>query len=122
LAVVAEYRKRREALETGLSKHLPKGTRWARPETGVALWLPTPPSIDPDALFQEAQLQGVLISPGTLNGVNPSERRGVRLLFCAEPPARIAEGTRRLGRAWTAVERKVRAPADRQSVVRLEAV
>lgn len=120
--VVAEYRKRREALETGLSKHLPKGARWTRPETGVALWLPTPPSVDPDALFHEAQLEGVLISPGTLNGVNPTERRGVRLLFCAESPARIAEGTRRLGRAWMAVERRVRPPSDRRSEVRLEAV
>jgi 2-aminoadipate transaminase len=120
--VVAEYRKRREALETGLSKYLPKGIRWAHPETGVGLWLPTPRSVHPEALFQEAQRQGVLISPGTLNGVNPTERRGVRLLFCAEPPARIAEGTKRLGKAWTAVERRFGAPADIRAEARLEAV
>jgi 2-aminoadipate transaminase len=120
--VVAEYRKRCETLEHSLSKHLPKGVRWSHPETGVALWLPTPPSVDPEALFQEAQLQGVLISPGTLNGVSPNERRGVRLLFCAEPPARIAEGARRLGRAWMAVERRFHPSSEGRAEVRLEAV
>lgn len=121
-AVNAEYRRRRDALEDGLSKHLPRGLRWAHPETGVALWLPTPPPIDPDALFEEAQRQGVLISPGTLNGVSSSDRRGVRLLFCAEPPARILEGTRRLGRSWAAVERRSRTSSAAAPEPRLEAV
>jgi DNA-binding transcriptional MocR family regulator len=120
--VVAEYRRRREALEQGLSKHLPRGVRWTRPETGVTVWLPTPPTVDPDELFQEALRQGVQISPGTLNGVNPAERRGVRLLFCAEPAARIAEGARRLGRAWAAVERRFRASTQPHFEGRLEAV
>jgi len=120
--VLLEYRKRRDALELGLSKHLPKGVRWSPPRTGLALWLPTPPSIDPEELFREAQLQGVLISPGTLNGVSPMQRRGVRLLFCAEPPARLAEGARRLGRAWTAVERRSRPSAPVRVEARLEAV
>ena len=121
-AVVAEYRRRREALETGLSKHLPKSASWVSPESGVAIWLPTPPSVDPDALFHEAQRQGVLISPGTLNGVNPTERRGVRLLFCTEPPARLAEAARRLGRAWAAVERRGRPSSEARVGPRLEAV
>lgn len=120
--ILGEYRKRRDALELGLSKHLPKGVRWSHPQTGLGLWLPTPPSVDPDELFQEAQLQGVLISPGTLNGVSPAERRGVRLLFCAEPPARLMEGARRLGRAWAAVERRWRASTTSRAEPRLEAV
>lgn len=120
--VLAEYRKRRDALEQGLSKHLPKGVRWSHPQTGLALWLPTPASVDPEELFQEAQLQGVLISPGTLNGVSPTERRGVRLLFCAEPAARLVEGARRLGRAWIAVERRSRPAGAARAEPRLEAV
>jgi len=121
-AVNAEYRRRRDALEDGLSKHLPRGVRWSHPETGVALWLPTPPPIDPDALFEEAQRQGVLISPGTLNGVSPSDRRGVRLLFCAEPPERLLEGARRLGRAWAAIDRRCRTATGAGAEPRLEAV
>ncbi|HME91118.1 MAG TPA: PLP-dependent aminotransferase family protein [Myxococcaceae bacterium] len=120
--VLAEYRKRRDALELGLSKHLPKGVRWSHPQTGLGVWLPTPPSIDPEELFREAQLQGVLISPGTLNGVSPTQRRGVRLLFCSEPAARLAEAARRLGRAWVAVERRSRPTIPVRVETRLEAV
>jgi DNA-binding transcriptional MocR family regulator len=119
---VPEYRRRRDALEDSLAKNLPKGVQWSHPENGVILWLPTPPPLDADALFEEAERQGVLISPGTLNGVNPSDRQGVRLLFCSEPPQRLAEGGRRLGRAWTAVERRSRETGASSGEMRLSAV
>jgi DNA-binding transcriptional MocR family regulator len=105
---LAEYRRRRDALEESLARHLPAEVRWRRPEAGVVLWLPTPPSIDPEALFREAQRHGVAISPGTLNAAGRQQQRGVRLTFCAEPPERLAEGARRLGRAWAALERRLR--------------
>ncbi len=107
-AVLAEYRVRRAALEEGLRRHLPSHVRWIHPEAGLQLWLPLPPMMDPEHLFQEAQRQGVLVSPGLLNAAGPSYARGIRLTFCAEPAERIAEGTRRLGRAYAAVERRSR--------------
>src|SRR5260370_12683892 len=61
-AVQLEYRRRRDALEAGLAKHLPKHVRWRHPETGLLLCLPTPPSIDPEKLFQESKRQGVMVS------------------------------------------------------------
>src|SRR5262249_23600195 len=42
-----EYRRRRDALEEGLARHLPRGLRWRRPDHGVALWMPLPPPLDP---------------------------------------------------------------------------
>ena len=91
-----------------LGRHLPAEVRWRHPEAGVVLWLPTPPTLDPEALFREAQQQGVVITPSTLNAAGRPQQHGVRLTFCAEPTERLEEGARRLGRAWTAVERRMR--------------
>src|SRR5262249_11682445 len=85
-SVQAEYRRRRDALEAGLAKHLPREVQWAHPQSGVVLWLPTPPSLDTDILYQEAQRQGVIVSPGSLSAVNGAQPQGLRLTYCSEPP------------------------------------
>ncbi len=120
-AVLGEYRKRREALEDGLRRHLPANVRWIHPEAGLQLWLPLPASVDPEHLFLEAQRQGVLVSPGVLNAAGPTSPRGVRLTFCAEPPARLQEGARRLARALAVVDRRSR-PGGAADGTRFEAV
>lgn len=114
--VRAEYRRRRDALEEALRRHLPRGVRWKRPETAVVLWIPAPPGLDVLALYAEAQRAGVLVSPSLLCEVGGTERHGLRLSFCSEPPERLAEGARRLGRAWAAVERRTRTHAAPQRV------
>jgi GntR family transcriptional regulator/MocR family aminotransferase len=116
----AEYRRRRDALEAALTRYLPAEVRWRRPETGVVLWLPTPPALDPEALYREAQQHGVSISPGSLNAVGRQQQRGIRLTFCAEPPERLEEGAKRLGQAWAALCRRL--PGQRTSDVALELV
>ncbi len=120
LALVrAEYRRRRDALEAGLRRHLPRSAQWRRPETGVALWIPAPPGLDVARLFAEAQRLGVTFSPSMLYEVGGGERQGLRLTYCAEPVERLVEGARRLGRAWAAVDRRARArpPPQRLEVV-----
>jgi DNA-binding transcriptional MocR family regulator len=117
LAVVrAEYRRRRDALEAALRKHLPRALSWKRPETGVALWIPAPPGLDVAALYREAQRLGVVFSPSFLYEVDGGRRQGLRLTFCAEPVERLAEGARRLGRAWSSVERRTRTTAPQQQL------
>lgn len=106
-----EYRRRRDALEAALHRHLPRAARWKRPVTGVGLWIPAPPGLDVERLFSEAQRAGVVVSPSHLYEVGGARRQGIRLTYCAEPPARLAEGARRLGRAWATVERRGRAGA-----------
>ncbi|HET7823871.1 MAG TPA: PLP-dependent aminotransferase family protein [Anaeromyxobacter sp.] len=107
-AVRTEYRRRRDALEEALRRHLPRGVEWKHPEAGVALWIPAPDALDVGALHAEAQRLGVAVSPSTLYEVGGALRHGLRLTFCAEPVSRLVEGARRLGRAWAAVERRGR--------------
>jgi 2-aminoadipate transaminase len=101
--VVPEYRRRRDVLEAALLRHLPREFKWRHPERGLALWLPLPPELPPAQVFAEAQRKGVLVHPGSLNAVAETGARGIRVTFCAEPAARLAEGARRLGRALSAL-------------------
>ncbi|CAN5253861.1 PLP-dependent aminotransferase family protein [soil metagenome] len=98
--ILVEYRARRDALEGALRKALPKDVHWNRPSHGLVLWIPLPAAIDPERLHEEALRQGVLVSPSPLWSVEPGAERGVRLAFCAEPPARLVEGAKRLGKAF----------------------
>jgi hypothetical protein len=43
--------------------------------------------------------------------VGAEGHRGVRLTYCYESTARLVEGARRLGKAWTSLERRVRGRA-----------
>ena len=95
-----EYRRRRDALEAGLRRHLPKEIGFRRPQHGLSLWVPLPPELLPDQVFEAAQRKGVLVHPSSLNAVEERSRGGgIRLAFCSEPEARLQEGARRFGRA-----------------------
>lgn len=98
------YRKRRDALEEALRKELPSTVQWQHPTRGLTLWLTLPPDLEPEIVFQEALRQGVIVSPGTLHTVERGTAHGLRLTFCFEPPERLREGARCLGRAIAAVE------------------
>jgi DNA-binding transcriptional MocR family regulator len=103
-----EYRVRRDALEDSLARHLPQGMTWRRPERGLVLWLPLPEDIDSEAVFEEAQRRGVLVGPSALYEVEVRRERGLRLAFCAEDPARLALGGKRLGEALRALVKQPR--------------
>jgi GntR family transcriptional regulator / MocR family aminotransferase len=100
---IPEYRRRRDALEAALTRALPPELTWRRPERGVSLWLPLPPALSPQAVFEEAQRKGVLVHPSSLNTVDERAAGGIRMTFCAEPEARLVEGARRLGKAFAAL-------------------
>ena len=106
--ILPEYRKRRDALESSLRQHLSGRYPWRQPETGLVLWLPLPARYPLEALCQQAQRQGVLVSPGTLNEIAPRDKPGIRLTFCAESAARVAEGGRRLARAFDDIDQRTR--------------
>jgi GntR family transcriptional regulator/MocR family aminotransferase len=106
--VVPEYRRRRDALEAALAKYLPPSMRWRSPQAGLVLWLPVPEWMSSDALFEEAQRQGVLVSPSSLNAVDGRPRQGIRLTFAVEGPERLAEGARRLAKAIQVLTTRMR--------------
>jgi GntR family transcriptional regulator/MocR family aminotransferase len=93
------YRRRRDVLESALTRHLPRSLSCRRPEQGLFLWLPLPEPMSPQAVFEQAQRKGVLVHPSTLNAVDGRGGGGIRLTFCGEGEPRLAEGARRLGRA-----------------------
>jgi DNA-binding transcriptional MocR family regulator len=113
-----EYRSRRDALESSLRAHLPAGIGWNHPSRGVVLWVRLPPALDPDVVFEEAFRRGVQVSPGTLWSFDDSAERGIRLAFCAESPARLAEGAKRLGQTLQVLlQRTPRARAEREAMI-----
>ncbi len=97
--VLPEYRARRDAIEEGLRAHLPRSVEWVHANRGVAVWLRLPPGTDTEVVFRAAERRGVLVSPGELASVGTGAPPGLRLTFCAEPPDRLREGARRLGKA-----------------------
>lgn len=103
--VLPAYRARRDVLVEALRRHLPAEITFAVPSRGVVVWLRLPPDLDPEEVHDAARRAGVVISPSTLHAVG-REHGGLRLTFCAEPPERLAEGARRLGRAIDALRRE----------------
>jgi DNA-binding transcriptional MocR family regulator len=109
--VTAAYRERRDALVGALRAYLPDAIEYEVPSRGVVLWLSLG-DLDPEVVYEAAREHGVVVSPGSvysLGAVTPNASRsdaakgasaaGLRLAFCAEPPARLVEGARRLGKA-----------------------
>jgi 2-aminoadipate transaminase len=95
----AAYRLRRDAMYDALEREMPEGVRWTRTEGGFFLWLTVPSRADMAKVAARAAEERVIALPGT--ECFPDERgtHNLRLAFSLQPPDRIAEGVRRLGRA-----------------------
>lgn len=100
----AAHRQRRQALEMALAQAMP-AARWVTPGGGLFLWLQLPaqgPSAA--ALYVHALELGVAFAPGHLFYLpglgSAAGPRQMRLNFTLHPPAAIADGVRRLARAW----------------------
>ena len=100
---VPEYRARRDALAAALAEGLPDDVEWTPPRRGLVLWLTLPEWMDPVAVYEEARRQGVLVTPGALYSASGRDRHALRVTFCGEKPERLAEGARRLCRAFREV-------------------
>jgi 2-aminoadipate transaminase len=95
----AEYRRRRDAMYEALAREMPDGVRWTRTEGGFFLWLTLPPRTDVAKVAARAAEERVIALPGTECFPDGRGSHNVRLAFSLQPPDRIAEGIRRLGRA-----------------------
>ncbi len=110
--VVPEYRRRRDALVAALHAHLPAGCSVRTTRRGLSLWVELPTGVDPAQVFATAQREGVLVMPGTLNTPAGSVPSGIRMTFCTEPPARLAQAAERVASAITSVMRHPTTPLD----------
>ncbi len=91
------YRERRDAMIAGLTDHMPAGTTWTYPHGGFFVWVTLPPGLDSQAMLARAVTARVAYVPGTAFYADGFGSRYMRLSYCFPTPARIIEGTRRLG-------------------------
>lgn len=100
--LVAEYRRRRDALVQALDEHFPKDAKWSIPTSGFFVWVELGDGIDASALLQSAfDDERVAFIPGGAFSICGREAgmHGMRLSFAQNAPERIREGIARLGRA-----------------------
>jgi len=91
------YRERRDSMLAGLTDHMPAGTSWTVPSGGFFVWVTLPPGLDSQAMLPRAVTARVAYVPGTAFYADGFGSRHMRLSYCFPTPARIVEGTRRLG-------------------------
>ena len=93
------YRKRRDAILAAIKQHLPPDVQVMTPQGGLFVWLCLPDSLSALALLPLAAQAGVMYAPGNWFFPNQEEGRSyLRLNFAVQPPERIDEGIRRLGK------------------------
>ena len=97
--IVAEYRRRRDALLESLRRHMPDDVRWTEPRGGFSLLLTLPPGCDAALLLPRALRRGVGFTPGARFFLDGSGEGTARLSFSSVPLRRIDDGVRRLAEA-----------------------
>ena len=94
----AGYRAQRDTMLDSLTRHMPPGTRWNRPDGGMFVWLTLPGSLDAREVLRTAmQVEKVLFVPGAPFFTDGSGTDTVRLSFSLLSSDRIEAGIERLG-------------------------
>jgi DNA-binding transcriptional MocR family regulator len=100
------YRPRMRSLLDGLATHLPKQrVDFSKPQGGYTLMVRTHSRrhVDEEHAFEIIRKAGVLVSPGSLYFTTPPAEFCFRLSLANLNEQKIEEGSRRLGRALTAL-------------------
>jgi 2-aminoadipate transaminase len=94
----AVYGERCDVMDSALSRELPKGSRWVKPEGGLFFWVTLPEPLDALELLPLAVAQKVAYVPGAPFFVHDAAPNTLRLNFSNRAPAELREGLARLGR------------------------
>jgi 2-aminoadipate transaminase len=92
------YADRAARLAEALRRHL--ALPFVEPEGGFSIWIETDERGDELALLRAALAEGVVFDPGSLFRPVASDRLAMRLSFSTAPIDQLAEGARRLARAF----------------------
>lgn len=104
-AILDTYRRRRDALCRAMSEHLGEWFEWEVPVGGMFVWaVARDPSLDTDRLLPHAMTEGVYVAPSSVFDAAGLNRRALRINFTLNDADRLAEGVRRLARAFTAMQ------------------
>ncbi len=92
------YRARRDAMLNALTRYMPDGVEWTRPEGGMFVWVTLPKGMD-GAQLLEISLETVNVAfvPGQAFFPDGSGANTIRLSFSNSDETTITEGIRRLG-------------------------
>ena len=91
------YRRRRDAVLSALSAHMPAGVTWTRPQGGMYIWVTLPPAIDGTELARRALLEEkvAVVAGRSFYPANP-QFNTIRLAFPQTREDRAGEGIARL--------------------------
>lgn len=95
--IIPQYRDRRDALLTAMSRYFPSGLRWTEPHGGFCVWVALPPTIATTDLYLAAIERGVAFAPGDFFFAGQAPQPHIRLAFSSLPPEQISEAARTLG-------------------------
>lgn len=101
-----------EAMLDSLSRHMPEGVRWNRPQGGMFIWLELPEQIDATILLQETVQHNVAFVPGAPFYADGTRHNTMRLAFVTVPPERIEQGIAILAKLIRATLAGKSCPAD----------
>jgi 2-aminoadipate transaminase len=86
------YSRRLAAVEQALTRHMPSGTKWMRPEGGMCVWVELPPGFDSNDLLIHTRERGVVFSPGRYFYFQNPQPNTLRLGFSGVAEREIARG------------------------------
>jgi 2-aminoadipate transaminase len=116
------YSGRLAALEHALSRHMPSGTKWTRPEGGMCVWVELPPGFDSNELSIHTRERGVVFSPGRYFYFQNPQPNALRLGFTGVSERDIARGIATLADVLHVEMRKRQRGARRAEVPRVALV
>ncbi|MBP0624359.1 PLP-dependent aminotransferase family protein [Cupriavidus consociatus] len=103
------YGKHCAAMLDALTRYMPEGVRWSRPEGGMFIWVELPEDIDAMTLLEAAVASNVAFVPGAPFYAITPRSNTLRLAFVTVPPEHIEVGIARLGELVTQCPRAGRA-------------
>ena len=116
------YSGRLAALEQALTRHMPSGTKWTRPEGGLCVWVELPPGFDSNELLIHTRERGVVFAPGRYFYFQNPQPNTLRLGFAGVAEKEIARGIATLADVLRVEMRKRQRGARRAEVPRVALV
>lgn len=93
------YQARRDCMLDALSRHMPEGCNWSRPDGGMFVWVTLPEGLDGAALLARSlETVKVAFVPGKAFFADGSGANTLRLSFSCANETMIEEGISRLGK------------------------
>jgi 2-aminoadipate transaminase len=86
------YSGRLAALEQALTKFMPSGTKWTRPEGGMCVWVELPPGFDSNELLIHTRERGVVFAPGRYFYFQNPQMNTLRIGFTGVAEREITRG------------------------------